>query len=104
MMPVFWLSIVCMLGAALLVVLRPLFRRSLSRNVDFNAAQVDIYHNRLLEMEAEVVSGVLSAVDAEAARTELARNLLQETEARSDAAVATRGVATRHWWAAGRGS
>lgn len=101
MMPVFWLSVIFMLGAALFVVLRPLCRRSVQRHVDANAAKVDIYHNRLQEMEAEVASGVLSAADAEAARTELARTLLQETEARSDAAVDTRGVATRHWGPAG---
>jgi cytochrome c-type biogenesis protein CcmH len=100
MMP-FWLAVIFMLGVALLVVLRPLFRRSVQRHVDANAAKVDIYHNRLQEMEAEVSSGVLSGADAEAAHTELARALLQETETDAGKIVDTGVIATRHWWTAG---
>jgi cytochrome c-type biogenesis protein CcmH len=100
MMP-FWLSVIFMLGVALLMVLRPLFGRSVQRHVDANAAKVDIYHNRLQEMEAEVSSGVLSGADAEAARTELARALVQETDTVSGAVVETQEDTTRHWWSAG---
>ena len=100
-MPAFWLSILAMLGAALFVVLRPLFRRSTERNVDANAAKVDVYRNRLEEMEAEVASGVMSGADAEAAHTELARALVQETDTVSDAVVDRQDHKPHHWWLAG---
>lgn len=100
-MPAFWLSVMGMVGAALFVVLRPLYRGSVSRNVDANTVKVDIYRHRLQEMEAEVASGVMSGADVEATRTELARALVQETDTVSGAVVDTKEHTTRHWWSAG---
>ena len=101
-MLVFWSSIILMLGAALLVVLRPLLGRAAVGSVDANSAMVDIYHKRLREIEAEVSNGVLSVADAETARTELARTLLLETATDSVAPVATSIIAVRHhWWTVG---
>jgi len=100
-MLVFWLSIIFMLGAALFVLLRPLCGRAAVRSIDANDAMVDIYQNRLREMEAEVASGVMSGADAEAARTELAHTLLQEADTDRGEHAATKLIAARHWWSAG---
>jgi len=100
-MLVFWGTVIAMLGVALFVILRPLFRPAAMRSRDGNETMVGIYRNRLQEMEAEVSSGVLSAADAETARTELAHTLLLETEPHGAQRIEKRGMAASHWWTAG---
>ena len=100
-MLVFWISIILMLGSALFMVLRPLFRRAAFESVDVNAAIVDIYHKRLQEIETEVSNAVLSVADAETARTELARTLLLETPTGSGEPVAAKLSAAHDWRSVG---
>jgi len=100
-MLVFWGTVIAMLGFALFIVLWPLFRRSAARNIDRNDAMVGIYRNRLQEMEAEVTNDVLSGANAEAARTELAHALLQETDTGKSERMETGWLAARYWWTAG---
>ena len=100
-MLVFWISIILMLGSALFMVLRPLFRRAAVGSVDVNAAMVDIYHKRLQEIETEVSNAVLSVADAETARTELARTVLLETATGSGEPVAAKLSAAHDWRSVG---
>jgi cytochrome c-type biogenesis protein CcmH len=98
---VFWLAVVCMVAVSLFVVLRPLLRRQAKHGIDATVARVNIFRNRLQEMETEVSNGVMSSDDAEVARTELARTLLQETDTVNIAHIDPKLNPSRHWWSAG---
>jgi cytochrome c-type biogenesis protein CcmH len=100
-MLVFWLVIVCMVAVSLFVVLRPLLGRQAKHGIDATVARVNIFRNRLQEMETDVSSGVMSSTDAEVARTELARTLLQETDTVNSAHIDPKLNSSRHWWSAG---
>ncbi len=77
-----WIVFAFMTGAALLVVLWPLRRRSATA-----AAEIDrdtaIFRDQLQEIERDLAAGSLGASEADAARIEVSRRLLAAEEAAS---------------------
>lgn len=76
---IFWTVVA---GAAILVillVLRPLLRGAPAAQGE-HTPEVDIYKDQLAEVEQDIVRGIISERDAEAAKTEIARRLLAAAE------------------------
>lgn len=71
-------------AAATAAVLMPLFRSRTT--VTESASEVAIYRDQLEEIERDVERGVLPESEAKPARTEIARRLLQASEAEEDGA------------------
>ena len=82
-MTVFWVVAGCLIGAALLFIILPLFRREVDvTQVERRAVNVSIYKNQLAELETELAAGELSQEQYDKSRQEIERRLLE------DAAVA----------------
>src|SRR3712207_6459110 len=81
-----WAVFALMTGAAVMAVLWPLSRRPASP--DTADPDTRFYRDQLAEIERDQKRGLLSVVEAEAARTEAARRLLRAAEAAGDAAGA----------------
>ena len=76
---IFWIAMAVLTAAATAALLAPLFR---SRQVVGEAeSEVAIYRDQLEEIERDVERGVLPENEASHARTEIARRLLQASEA-----------------------
>ncbi len=87
-MTVFWLVAACLLGAALLFVVPPLFlRKESATEVERKAANISIYKNQLQELEIDLEAGDVSQEQYDKSRSEIERRLLE------DAAVANQGAA-----------
>ncbi|MGD9830333.1 MAG: c-type cytochrome biogenesis protein CcmI, partial [Hyphomicrobiaceae bacterium] len=70
-----WISFAILTALVLAVVLRPL-ARSLSGPTDDQTLDIAVYRDQLDEVKAESERGVLPKAEAEQARTEIARRLL----------------------------
>ncbi|MGI9386249.1 MAG: c-type cytochrome biogenesis protein CcmI, partial [Methyloligellaceae bacterium] len=72
----FWLILTTIAAVTLAVVLRPLLknRNEAAQRGEFDA---EVYRDQLKEIEMDVERQLLSAADADAARTEISRRLLQ---------------------------
>ncbi|SDS11923.1 cytochrome c-type biogenesis protein CcmH [Halopseudomonas sabulinigri] len=90
----FWLSAAVLLLLAVVVVVWPLWRRRAHERVDRTALNVALYEERVAELQAQQRAGDLTEPQAEAARQEASRLLLEDT-ANADAqrAPLTRKVA-----------
>lgn len=73
----FWLIAGLMTAVALAVALLPLLRAS-SRDRDRHAENLEIYRRRLQELDSEVAEGQLPPEEADVARAELEKRLLQD--------------------------
>ena len=72
-----WLIFACMTAAVVAALLVPFLRKSLgSPNSDAEFDQA-IYHDQLQELERDSARGLIGAAEAEAARNEISRRLLQ---------------------------
>ncbi|HEX8665740.1 MAG TPA: c-type cytochrome biogenesis protein CcmI [Beijerinckiaceae bacterium] len=78
-----WVVFALMTGAAVLAVLWPLSRPP-ARPAE-ERVETKFYRDQIAEIDRDVERGLLSAVEAEAARTEAGRRLLRATVARSAA-------------------
>ncbi|MEH6493080.1 c-type cytochrome biogenesis protein CcmI [Halopseudomonas sp.] len=90
----FWLSAAALLLVAVAVVIWPLWRRRAHGRVDRTALNVALYEERVAELQAQQRAGELTEAQAEGARQEASRLLLEDT-ANADArrAPLTRKVA-----------
>ncbi len=88
---ILWFAISFLAIAAILIVLRPLFRGERASKAE-HAPELEIYKDQLNELEADVSRGVVSADDAEAARTEISRRLLEAADKSKTAGAAMGNV------------
>ncbi len=75
----FWLSAVALLLVAVVVVVWPLWRRRAHDRVDRTALNVALYEERVAELQAQQRAGELTEAQAEGARQEASRLLLEDT-------------------------
>jgi cytochrome c-type biogenesis protein CcmH len=87
-----WISIAILTAAAIMAVLLPLGRPARESDPDEQARRV--YRDQLKELERDKAEGRISADEAEAARTEIARRLLAVGEATSEAGPPVGGSLT----------
>ena len=99
-MVIFWLTACGMICIALFFLLRPFFRHR-SSGPDQKEAELTVYRNRLVEIQNEVESGLLSEADARMAEIELKKNLLHEAGESDNAAARTAVSGLRNWWTIG---
>ncbi len=76
---IFWTAVAGAAIIVILLVLRPLLRGATEQEGE-HTPEVDIYKDQLAEVEQDIVRGVISERDAEAAKTEIARRLLAAAE------------------------
>jgi cytochrome c-type biogenesis protein CcmH len=94
-MTAFWLGAAAMVGAALLIVLRPLLFPRDPKDPGAEESEIAVYRERLRELRQDVARGALTQVDLEKAERELQAAFARDTAA----AVPTTGPrrAQRHW-------
>jgi cytochrome c-type biogenesis protein CcmH len=88
-----WISIAILTAAAIMAVLLPLGRPA--RESDPNEQARRVYRDQLKELERDKAEGRISAEEAEAARTEIARRLLAVGEPKGEAAQPDGSLAAR---------
>lgn len=87
-MTVFWVVAACLLGAALLFVVPPLFlRKESAAEVERKAVNISIYKNQLQELDIDLEAGDVGQEQYDKSRAEIERRLLE------DAAAANQGAA-----------
>ena len=87
-MTLFWATVVLISVVAMLLMLRPVWKKNISRpDVRQDQLNVAIFEDRLAELETELASGVLPQERYEQARNELRRDLLQNTGGEPGAAA-----------------
>ena len=74
----FWAIAALLVLVALAALLRPLVSRSVGARG--NEAAVEIFRRQLIDIDADVAQGRLSADDAAASRAEITRRLLAEAD------------------------
>jgi cytochrome c-type biogenesis protein CcmH len=79
-----WIIFALMAGAAVMAVLWPLSRKPAAAGADDPDTQ--FYNEQLAEIERDLGRGLISQVEAEAARTEAARRLLRASQSATSAA------------------
>ena len=77
----FWIWASVLTVAALLLLLVPLIRRAPLTDIDREQANVDIYKQRLAQLELDKAAGKLSSDEYQAGQLEAQRQLLADTEA-----------------------
>ena len=92
----FWILVAVLVAGVTLAITRPLTRSS---DAPVNSVDADsaVYKDQLKEVAADAARGSLAAVEAEAARAEIARRLLRSTEA--NAKLSAREPGGRHRFA-----
>ncbi len=92
----FWILVAVLVAGVTLAITRPLTRSS---DAPVNSVDTDsaVYKDQLKEVAADAARGSLAAVEAEAARAEIARRLLRSTEA--NAKLSARDPGGRHRFA-----
>ncbi len=84
---IFWLSAAAMVAIALAFLLPPLLRRPKGTGPARSTINVDIYRDRLAELEAERGSGTLTDTEYKEARAELERAMLTDVAGPDDPAA-----------------
>jgi len=84
MMIEFWAVAAAMMVVAILLIGVPLWRGSRRSGPDRDAVSVKLYRQRVAELQQDVDSGIVPEEDLEQARTELDRQLLDETQGAGD--------------------
>ena len=92
----FWILVAVLVAGVTLAITRPLTQSS-DAPVDSVDADSAVYKDQLKEVAADAARGSLAAVEAEAARSEIARRLLRSTEA--NAKLSAREPGGRHRFA-----
>jgi len=81
-MTVFWLVAACLLGAALLFVVPPLFlRKKNAADIELRSVNISIYKNQLEELDIDLAAGDVSQEQYDKSRQEIERRLLEDTAA-----------------------
>ncbi len=75
-----WIAIIFAAILTAAVVLYPLLRRESSEEAAVETAEMAIYKDQLNELTSDVERGVITSGEAEAARTEISRRLLEASE------------------------
>jgi cytochrome c-type biogenesis protein CcmH len=83
---VIWLAFAVLALLAIVVVLPPLVRRAPDAA---RATEIAVYAEQLKEVDADLERGLISAAEAEAARTEIKRRILAVPQATSSTSVTT---------------
>lgn len=86
----FWILVACLVVAVTFAITRPLLSNpQQGQDADATAAEADIavYKDQLKEVTADEISGTLGTVEAESARSEIARRLLRSQAATEGAAT-----------------
>ncbi len=76
---VFWIAVAVLAAAVTYAVTRPLLGDATARD-DAAEADMAVYKDQLREIETDAERGTLTAAEAEAARTEVARRLIRRSE------------------------
>ncbi len=80
-MTVFWVVVGSLIGAALLFVIPPLFKKSRKTvEVDREAVNISIYKNQLKDLESDLAAGDVSQEQYDSSRQEIERRLLEDAE------------------------
>ena len=81
-MTVFWIVVGCLIAAALLFVIPPLFQKKRNQiEVDREAVNISIYKNQLVELDNDLKSGDISQDQYDKAKQEIERRLLEDAQA-----------------------
>ncbi len=88
---VFWIATAAISVAAILILLRA-FLRGVSETTPTEAYDVQVYRDQLQELERDEARGVLSPQDAERARAEVSRRLIEADRALQAAQEAGTGL------------
>ncbi len=81
-MTVFWLVAACLLGAALLFVVPPLFlRKKNAADIEHRAVNITIYKNQLEELDVDLAAGDVTQEQFDKSRQEIERRLLEDVSA-----------------------
>ncbi len=90
-MTLFWVVAACLVGAALLFVIPPLFmRREAAAELARSGMNISIYKNQLIELDIDLAAGDVDQVHYDKSRQEIERRLLEDT-AVADKAAGTSG-------------
>lgn len=85
-MTVFWIVVACLIGAALLFVVPPLFlRKESAAEVERRAVNISIYKNQLEELDIDLEAGDVSQEHYDKSRAEIERRLLEDVAAADQA-------------------
>lgn len=98
-MVAFWIGAAVMVAVGLAFILPPLLGKGRATGAVRDALNVDIYKDRLAELEGELADGVLTGEQYEQAKEELQRDLLFNTGAGKETRV-TKGNASEGRWVA----
>ncbi len=93
----FWIASAGLSVVAILVLLRA-FTRAQTENVPTEAYDVQVYRDQLEELSRDEARGVLSAEDAERARAEVSRRLIEADRALQAAQTAGTGLRSGMLW------
>jgi len=81
-MTVFWVVAGCLLGAALLFVVPPLFlRKKNAADIERRSVNITIYKNQLEELDTDLATGDISQEQFDKSHQEIERRLLEDTDA-----------------------
>ncbi len=81
-MTVFWVVAACLIGAALLFVVPPLFlRKESAAEVERRAVNISIYKNQLEELDIDLAADDVNQEQYEKSRAEIERRLLEDVAA-----------------------
>ncbi|MGH8564829.1 MAG: c-type cytochrome biogenesis protein CcmI [Gammaproteobacteria bacterium] len=94
-MTAFWLGAAAMVGAALLIVLRPLLFPRDPKDPGAEESEIAVYRERLRELGQDVARGALTEADLEKAERELQAAFARDTAAAAPSTGQRR--AQRHW-------
>ncbi len=87
-MTLFWVVAACLIGAALLFVIPPLFmRRRADAELARSGMNISIYKNQLTELDVDLAAGDVDQIHYDKSRQEIERRLLEDTAMAEQAAV-----------------
>lgn len=79
-MTLFWVVAACLVGAALLFVIPPLFmQRQTAASLERSRVNITIYKNQLAELESDLAAGDIDQGHYDKSREEIERRLLEDT-------------------------
>ena len=90
-MTLFWAICAALAALALALVLRPLLARGAAPGVSRREANIAVYRDQLLELDADLAAGKLAPAEHEKARAELQARLLEDVDAAAEATSPPRG-------------
>jgi len=94
-MTVFWIVAACLIVAALLFVIPPLFRNETSAELDRREVNISIYKNQLAELEEDLAAGDVTQEQYDKSRQEIERRLLEDASvAEAGQAKSSKGLST----------